>query len=100
MAANLKPVEQLGMDERDEDNPALEAKLTAWSELRDTASLARAAANRAKASLMDELDALDIGIGAAVRIGKWRIARTMRAGRDVEFHTDAKEALSIKLIED
>jgi hypothetical protein len=100
MPAALVEVSQLGMDEKQIEDPELEAALTQWNAKRDAAALARQDADKVKAVVVAMAEKLDIGTGAVVRVGRWRIERKIRAGRDVSFHTEAKDHLTFHLEDD
>jgi hypothetical protein len=93
-------VDQLALDERAIEDPALESLLNQWLNAREDASSASADLRATRKRIEAEAEKLDMGIDTAIRIGRFRIERRMRAARDVEFHTEAKDQLSIKLIED
>jgi hypothetical protein len=93
-------VDQLALDEKVIEDAALESLLDEWLSAREDASTASADLRAARKRIEREAEKLDMGIDTAIRIGRFRIERRMRAARDVEFHTEAKDQLSIKLIED
>jgi hypothetical protein len=93
-------VDQLALDERVIEDAALEELLDVWLSAREDASTASADLRTARKRIESEAEKLDMGIDTAIRIGRFRIERRMRAARDVEFHAEAKDQLSIKLIED
>lgn len=92
-----KAVDQLALDEKVVDDPTIERLLEARQKARDAASLAAGKAKTASEAAAAAIEGLDIGIGAAVRIGRFRIERTLRAARAVSFETAAKEGIRISL---
>ncbi len=100
MVAQLKPVEQLGMDEEHVDEPELEQALEDRQAKREAMSSARkvydGAHEHAKA-LVEQLDMADDG---AIRVGRFRIAKTPIPERHVVFDTKATVRISIGLVDE
>lgn len=91
------PKEQLGFDEKVVED----ARLLAALEERETAK-GRVRAERQVLTKIDDevrirIGDLDLGVDTAVRIGRFRITKTMAEARHVEFDSEAKERISIKL---
>lgn len=98
--ANTRSSDQLALDEKVVNDGELERLLDARGKAKDEASLAAARARTAHEAVQAKIDALDIGPGAAVRIGKWRIEYRSTPARSVSFETDAKEGFRISPVGD
>ena len=73
MAPNLRPVDQIGMDEQ-----TIEAD------------------SKAKAAI----ERLELPEGGVARVGRFRITRTAVPARSVSFETEASSRISIGLVEE
>lgn len=95
-----RPVNQLGLDEVAIDDTvvekALEKRLRARLELDPVRLAYREADELAK----DAIKRLELPDGGVVRVGRFRITRTFRPGRDVAFNTAARSDIRIGLIEE
>jgi hypothetical protein len=90
---------QLALDEKVIEDRELERMLADRSDARATAADARKAVRKIDAAVGHELEKLDIGLGAAVRIGPWRVERVAVKGRAVSFETGDSDRLAISLVE-
>jgi hypothetical protein len=105
MAAEPTPIRrtqdtaQLAMDERQVTDADLEAVLERRLKAHDDMAEVRGVFTRADTEARAMVDKLDLELDEAIRVGRFRIARTMRRGRSVSFDTQDKERVSIKLIE-
>jgi len=86
--------DQLGMDEEILEDMELEEALEKRSEYRDQLAgpqvAYKEADDRAKALIEERLE-----IGDVARVGRFRVTREMKPGRDVSFTTEAKAGVSI-----
>lgn len=92
-----KAVDQLALDEKVVEDATIERLLEARQEARDRASLAAGKAKKASEAAAAAIEGLDIGTGAAVRIGRFRIERTFREAAERSFEISAKEGLKISI---
>lgn len=95
-----KPEIQLALDERVVEDEVVEYALARYQETKDALIEPRKAHKVAKEAAMVALERLALTEEKPVRVGRWRIERKVRQARDVEFHTDEKETLSIRLVTD
>ena len=91
--------DQLAFDEKVIENRDLERLLDRRSAAKDQAAAANAEARKADEAARAAIEALDIGTDAAVRVGRYRITKTMTEARTVSFDVEAKERVSIGLVE-
>lgn len=95
MARALQAVPQLGFDEKTIEDASLHAALDElWrrkEELKDPRRMHRAAKDIANA----KVEQLDLGEGTAVRVGPYRIKRSVATAHHVEFDTEPKSRVSI-----
>ena len=94
----LHAVPQLGFDEVQVTEPALERALEARHERRLTASEARRLFNEAHEAATAEVAKLELPEGGAVRCGRFRVTRSTVPARSVSFETEAKSRIKIGLI--
>lgn len=96
----VRDTDQLGLDETVVDNETLEKLL----EQRLRAAQDRAEVNgvfkRADAAAKAALATVDIPSDGAIRVGRFRIAKTLVIGHAVSFVTEDKDRLTISLLED
>lgn len=92
-----RPTEQLGFDEKVVDEPKLLSALEDREAKKATVSAARLDLKVVDDEVRTRIAALDLGVDTAVRIGRFRITKTMAEARHVEFDAEAKERISIKL---
>lgn len=95
--ANLRPVEQLGLDEQTIDDPEITAALEERQkrlEHKGEVSKAYKEAHEAAAGLIQRLELPE---GGAARVGRFRITRTSVAARSVNFTTDPTSRIRISL---
>lgn len=90
-------VDQIGMDERVVEDAELagllEARLRAQDDKREVAVVYKAADVAAKEAIAK----LDIEVGSAVRVGRFRVTKRATEPRHVEFDAAAGSRLTIEL---
>lgn len=100
MASRSKTSDQLALDETTvEDNPleaALEARLRAKDDLSEVNLVYKRAHEAAKA----ELARFELDEDTALRVGRFRITKTVIAAKTVTFETKASDRVSINVIGD
>lgn len=89
---------QLGLDEKVVDDAALLAALDERQAAKDALGEARKTYTKLHDEVRSRIDRLDLGVDTAVRVGRYRIAKTETTARSVAFDVDAKERISIGLI--
>jgi hypothetical protein len=97
--AKATNVDQLALDEKVIEDATIEKLLETRQKARDVASLAAAKAKTASEAAAAAVETLDIGTGAAIRIGRFRIERTFREAATRSFEIGAKEGTKISLVE-
>lgn len=90
--------DQLALDEKVVDDPKLERLLDQRGAARDQRAAAAAEFDKADQAAKAAIDALDLGVDTAIRVGRYRITKTMSEPRAVSFETESKERISIGLI--
>jgi hypothetical protein len=99
MAAALHP--QLAMDERAITNPELEAALERRLRAKDDVSEVQLVYKRADEEVKAELARIpDFPPDSALRIGRFRVSKRHVAARSVSFETEARDQLSIGLVDE
>ena len=93
-----RDTDQLAFDEKVVTDADLERLLEVRSVAKAQAALAAGDVRRADEAAKAVIEKLDIGIDAAIRIGRWRITKQMIAGHAVSFETEAKERITIGLV--
>jgi len=91
---------QLAIDERSVEDPDLERLLDVRTAARDRLAQVRSEARKADDAARSRIEALDIEIDAAVRVGRYRITRKSVAARAVSFETSPSDRIVIALLED
>ena len=97
---NLRPVEQLAMDETTITDAALESALEEREARKAALSEVRKAYDEANIVAMGEVEKLELPEGAVARVGRFRISRTSVPAGHREFDTKASSRISIRLAED
>lgn len=92
--------DQLALDEKVVENDDLEALLDRRMAAKDRLGQLRAEFDQIDREARAMIDGLDLGVDTAIRVGKYRISRTMTTARAVSFETEAKERVSIGVVED
>lgn len=93
--------DQIAMDERVEDEPAIEAALNQRLQAHDNVAEANRVYKRADDAARVALSAIEIPEDEAVRIGRFRITRTISEAKPVSYTTVAgKEKIQIDLVPD
>lgn len=98
--ANLKPVEQLGMDEQVIDDADVEAALEEREKRKASLQAVRKVYDGAHEAAVAEITKLELPEGGAARVGRFRITRTAIAGRSVTFETKATSRVRIALVDE
>lgn len=91
--------DQLALDEQVIEDHDIEAALEARQSAKDERSAAQAAFKVAHNKASAELTKLELPVGGAARVGRFRITRTEVAARSVAFETEASDRVQIALIE-
>lgn len=94
------PKDQLALDEKVVEDAELVAKLERREQLRTEMAALRIEFVEVDRSVRAEVDKLDLGVDTAIRIGRFRISRTLAPARSVTFETEAKERITIGAIDD
>lgn len=91
--------DQLALDEKVVDDAELLAALEEREQLRTEASALRATLDGVDQRARDMIDALDLGVDTAIRVGRFRVSRVMAPGRAVSFETESKERVVIGTVD-
>lgn len=94
-----RPDIQLALDEKSIEDAELLAALEDRQTSKDAVATARKAFRALDDEVRNRVEKLDLGVGTAVRIGRFRISRTETPARAVTFETEAKERLTIGLVD-
>jgi hypothetical protein len=97
--ARAQANDQLAIDETVVTDAALEAALSRRLQANDNMAEVRGVFNRADTEARALIDKLGLELDDVIRVGRFRITRTMRQGRSVSFDTQPKERVSISLVE-
>jgi hypothetical protein len=89
---------QTSIYEQELSNPELEAALEQREKRKASASAVQAKYKEADDEAKALIAQLDLGDGTVVRCGRFLIARTAMAGRQVSFETEPSSRLQIRLI--
>lgn len=81
------------------ENDTLATALDERAELRQTKLEATKAFNDADKSVKQQIDALDLGVGAPVRIGNYVVSVKETKGRSVAFETEPSTKIQISLLD-
>ncbi len=91
---------QLALDEKFVEDHALEAALEERQRRKDSLSAVRAEFNTAAKLAEAEVEKQELPEGVAIRVGRFRIARTRVAARHISFDTEESTRVRISLIGD
>lgn len=91
---------QLALDEKVVDDAKLERLLDVRTAARGRLSQVQAEYRKADEAARSAIETLDIGLDAAVRVGRYRITRTMTEGGTRSFEVAPKERLAIGLVKE
>ena len=97
MAANLRPVDQLGFDEQTIDDPTIEAALEEREKRKNSYDAVRKTYEAAHEIAKAKLSELELPEGGAARVGRFRITNTAIAAGHREFDTKASSRIRISL---
>jgi integrase len=97
---NLRSVDQLAIDEHLVHDETLEAMLEERLRAGDTLSEVRKVYKQKDEAARGEIARLSWGDVDVIRIGRFRLERSESEARTVEFTTEAKERIRIKLVGD
>lgn len=97
--SHLRSVEQLGMDEKRIDDPALIAALEEREKRREHKGEVTKAYQEAHEKALGEIAKLELPEDTAARVGRFRITRTHVAGRSVSFETNPTSRISIGIVD-
>lgn len=100
MAAQLRSVPQLAMDERVVDDKALEAALEKRLRASDDLAEVRGVFKDADTAAKAEIAKLDLSAEAPVRVGRFRITKSEYPARSVTFDTEASSRVRIAVVEE
>lgn len=97
MATQAK--DQLAFDEQVIEDPSIERILEDRLKAQDVAASARKDVKTATDRAMVAIEKLELPVGGAARVGRFRITRTVTPARSVSFDTEAKDRVKISLAE-
>jgi hypothetical protein len=97
---SLRAVDQLAFDEQLIEDTRLEAALEERQRRKDSLSAVRLAYDEACDAANFEIEKLELPVGAAARVGRFRITRTHVPGRSVSFESKATTRVKIALADD
>ena len=95
----LRMVGQMAFDEKLVEDTALEAALEERERRKESLAAVRAEFKAAHDAASVEIEKLDLGDETAVRVGRFRIARSSVAARSVQFEADATTRVQITLLD-
>jgi len=96
----LHPVAQLAIDETIVESPDIEAALERRQRAADDAAEVRGVYRKADDEVKGLLEHEEFADDQVVRIGRFRISRTVVAPKHVEFDSKGSNRLSIKLVDE
>lgn len=97
--ADLKPVDQLGMDERVIEDEALEQALEKRTRHQDDIAEIRPLLKAANEIVKDRVAVHGVEPGKPVRIGRFRITKTIiPGGTGVSFTTAERSQVNVKIV--
>jgi hypothetical protein len=100
MMPNLRPVDQLAMDETTIEDAGLESALEEREARKAAYSDVRKAYDEANVVALGEIEKLELPTGSVARVGRFRISRQDIPAGHREFDTKASSRISIRLAED
>lgn len=95
--AQLRPVEQLGMDEQTIEDSEIEAALEERQKRKDSLGAVRKVYDEAHEAAVAAIAKLELPEGGVARVGRFRISRASVAARSVSFETQPTSRLRISL---
>jgi len=95
----VKPKDQLALDEKVVVDAQLEQLLDEREDARAARLDAQRAFDSADAKAKARIETHDIGLDAAIRVGRYRISRTMSEGGHRDFEILPKPQTKIKAVE-
>lgn len=99
--ADLKAVDQLGMDEKVVEDEVLEQALEKRQRAIDDIAEIRPLAKSANEVIRDRVAFLDVQPGEPIRVGRFRVGKTVVAGgTPVSFTTAERSQVTIKVVGD
>lgn len=96
----LRDVAQLAFDEQVIEDADVEAALEEREKRKESLSAVRAVYDEAHEKATAEIGKLELPVGGAARVGRFRITRQALKARAVTFETKESSRLRIALIED
>lgn len=96
MAPKSSATEQLGMDERLVEDEVLSKALEGRLRAHDDIAEIRSVYKEHDAKVKERVGVLDLADGDAIRVGRFRIAKTAVAAKHVAFDTDPTSRLTIE----
>jgi hypothetical protein len=98
--ARLAAEDQLGMDEELIENPDVEAALVERQARKDALGGVRKDFNKAHEKVVAALASIELPEEGAVRVGRFRISKSLVSARSVSFETQESSRLRITLLGD
>lgn len=97
---SLRAVDQLAFDEQMVKDDALEAALEERQRRKDSLAAVRLSYDESCAAANAEIEKLELPVGGAARVGRFRITRTFIPGKSVSFESKATNRVRISLTDD
>lgn len=94
----LRSVDQLAIDERAIEDDTILTALESWQNASEEAKATRAVAKQEKKAAIALLEKLDVQPGSVIRVGRFRITRTVTEAKEVSFTQGAKDSIEIQMI--
>lgn len=98
--ARMRSEDQLGMDEELIENPDVEAALVERQARKDALASVRKDYTKAHEKAVAALNAIELPEEGAVRVGRFRISKSLVSARSVSFETAESSRLRITLLGD
>lgn len=98
--ARMRSEDQLGFDEELIENPDVEAALVEGQARKDALASVRKDFNAAHEKTVAALAAIELPEEGAVRVGRFRISKSLVSARSVSFETQESSRLRITLLGD
>lgn len=90
---------QTRIDEKIVESPELESLLEERAAAKEKLAMARSTAEGLTDRAKQKIDELGLDVGSTMRVGRFRISKSLTAGRSVAFDVDPKERVSIGTVE-